>query len=48
MIALTGVTADEDTRRITSSGVRAVLTKPVNVGELLRVVADLLSAPDGN
>jgi len=48
VIALTGVTADEDTRRITSSGVRAVLTKPVNVGELLRVVADVLSAPDGN
>jgi CheY-like chemotaxis protein len=43
VIALTGVTADEDTRRIESSGVRAVLTKPVNVGQLLNDLKESLS-----
>ncbi len=35
VIALTGVTADEDTRRVVAAGVRKVLTKPVNVALLL-------------
>jgi two-component system, sensor histidine kinase len=40
VIALTGVTADEDTRRIEQSGVCAVLQKPVNVGLLFQVLRD--------
>jgi DNA-binding response OmpR family regulator/anti-sigma regulatory factor (Ser/Thr protein kinase) len=40
VIALTGVTADEDTRRIELSGVVKVLTKPVNVTQLLLVLRD--------
>ena len=52
VIALTGVTADADTRRIDAAGVRMVLTKPVNVTQLLLVLRDLahplpLSAPAG-
>lgn len=43
VIALTGVTADEDTRRIESAGVRKVLTKPVNVVLLLSSLRELLS-----
>ena len=43
VIALTGVTADEDTRRIESAGVRKVLTKPVNVALLLSSLRELLS-----
>ncbi len=35
VIALTGMTADEDTRRVAKAGVRGVLTKPVNVARLL-------------
>jgi two-component system, sensor histidine kinase len=42
VIALTGVTADEDTRRIESAGVRAILTKPVNVRQLLNAVEEAL------
>jgi CheY-like chemotaxis protein len=38
VIALTGITADEDTRRIEQSGVSAVLQKPVNVGQLLEAL----------
>ncbi|MEP6470727.1 MAG: response regulator [Acidobacteriota bacterium] len=38
VIALTGITADEDTRRIEQSGVVAVLQKPVNVGLLFQVL----------
>jgi CheY-like chemotaxis protein len=38
VIALTGITADEDTRRIEQSGVSAVLQKPVNVGQLLQAL----------
>ena len=38
IIALTGITADEDTRRIEQSGVSAVLQKPVNVGQLLEAL----------
>jgi CheY-like chemotaxis protein len=38
VIALTGITADEDTRRIEQSGVAAVLQKPVNVGVLLETL----------
>jgi CheY-like chemotaxis protein/anti-sigma regulatory factor (Ser/Thr protein kinase) len=41
VIALTGVTADADTRRIDAAGVRMVLTKPVNVTQLLLVLRDL-------
>jgi CheY-like chemotaxis protein/anti-sigma regulatory factor (Ser/Thr protein kinase) len=41
VIALTGVTADEDTRRIDAAGVRMVLTKPVNVTQLLLALRDL-------
>jgi DNA-binding response OmpR family regulator/anti-sigma regulatory factor (Ser/Thr protein kinase) len=44
VIALTGVTADEDTRRIRSAGVRLVLTKPVNVTQLLLALKDMLDA----
>jgi DNA-binding response OmpR family regulator/anti-sigma regulatory factor (Ser/Thr protein kinase) len=40
VIALTGVTADEDTRRIEGSGVFAILQKPVNVGLLLQALRD--------
>jgi DNA-binding response OmpR family regulator len=42
VIALTGVTADEDTRRIEQSGVYAVLQKPVNVGLLFRALRGAL------
>jgi CheY-like chemotaxis protein len=42
VIALTGVTADEDTRRIRSAGVRLVLTKPVNVTQLLLALKETL------
>ncbi|HKD19464.1 MAG TPA: response regulator [Thermoanaerobaculia bacterium] len=45
VIALTGVTADEDTRRIRSAGVRLVLTKPVNVTQLLLALKDTLDPP---
>ena len=38
VVALTGITADEDTRRIEQSGVVAVLQKPVNVGLLFQVL----------
>ena len=44
VIALTGLTADEDTRRIRSAGVRLVLTKPVNVTQLLLALKDTLEA----
>ncbi len=40
VIALTGVAADEDTRRIEQSGVCAILQKPVNVGLLLQALRD--------
>ena len=46
MIALTGVTADADTRRIEAAGVRKVLTKPVNVARLLAALRDTLSDSD--
>jgi CheY-like chemotaxis protein/anti-sigma regulatory factor (Ser/Thr protein kinase) len=44
VIALTGVTADEDTRRIDAAGVRMVLTKPVNVTQLLLALRELATA----
>ena len=44
VIALTGITADEDTRRIEGSGVFAVLQKPVNVGLLLQALRDAAAA----
>lgn len=44
VIALTGITADEDTRRIQQSGVRAVLQKPVNVGLLFQTLEDCMTA----
>jgi DNA-binding response OmpR family regulator len=52
VIALTGVTADADTRRIDAAGVRMVLTKPVNVTQLLLALKDIAqpqpySAPAG-
>jgi two-component system KDP operon response regulator KdpE len=40
VIALTGVTADEDRRRIERSGVCAVLNKPVNVSMLFEALAE--------
>jgi CheY-like chemotaxis protein len=40
VIALTGVTADEDRRRIERSGVAAVLHKPVNVSLLFDALAE--------
>ena len=42
VVALTGVTADEDTRRIRESGVQKILTKPVNVTQLLLVLKEML------
>jgi CheY-like chemotaxis protein len=52
VIALTGVTADADTRRIDAAGVRMVLTKPVNITQLLLALRELarpkpLSPPAG-
>jgi len=44
VIALTGVTADEDRRRIEQSGVGAVLSKPVNVNLLFEALRDCLVA----
>ncbi|HEX9149998.1 MAG TPA: response regulator [Thermoanaerobaculia bacterium] len=44
VIALTGITADEDTRRIEQSGVRVVLQKPVNVGLLFQALDDCAAA----
>jgi DNA-binding response OmpR family regulator/anti-sigma regulatory factor (Ser/Thr protein kinase) len=44
VLALTGVTADEDIRRIRAAGVRQVLTKPVNVTQLLLVLKETLIA----
>ena len=38
VVALTGITADEDTRRIEQSGVVAVLQKPVNVALLFQLL----------
>ncbi len=38
VIALTGITADEDTRRIEKCGVAAVLQKPVNVALLFQAL----------
>jgi CheY-like chemotaxis protein len=43
VIALTGVTADADTRRIEAAGVRRVLTKPVNVARLLAALREILA-----
>src|SRR5262249_29835861 len=45
VIALTGVTADEDTRRIREAGVRLVLSKPVNVTQLLLALRENLEGP---
>lgn len=45
VIALTGVTADEDRRRIERSGVSAVLHKPVNVSLLFEALAECLERP---
>jgi CheY-like chemotaxis protein len=45
VIALTGIIADEDTRRIEQSGVCAVLQKPVNVGLLFQALRDCQPAP---
>jgi signal transduction histidine kinase len=44
VIALTGVTADEDRRRIEQSGVGAVLSKPVNVNLLFEALRDCLAS----
>ena len=44
VIALTGVTSDEDTRRIEESGVSAVLQKPVNVGLLFEALRNCRTA----
>jgi CheY-like chemotaxis protein len=44
VIALTGVTADEDRRRIEKAGVCAVLSKPVNVGLLFEALRDCIAA----
>jgi CheY-like chemotaxis protein len=43
VIALTGVTADEDRRRIERAGVRTVLHKPVNIGLLFDALRDALA-----
>jgi CheY-like chemotaxis protein len=44
VLALTGVTADEDTRRIERSGVSAILQKPVNVGLLFQALRNCQTA----
>ena len=44
VLALTGVTADEDTRRIERSGVSAILQKPVNVGLLFQALKNSQAA----
>jgi CheY-like chemotaxis protein len=44
VIVLTGITANEDTRRIEQSGVSAVLQKPVNVGLLFQVLRKIQSS----
>jgi len=44
VIALTGVTADEDRRRIERSGVRAVLPKPVNVPLLFETLRECVQS----
>ncbi len=46
VLALTGVTADEDTRRIREAGVRQVLTKPVHVTQLLLVLKEILGSAE--
>lgn len=40
VIVLTGIAADEDTRRIEQAGVCAILQKPVNVAMLLQALRD--------
>lgn len=45
VIALTGVTADDDRRRIERSGVAAVLHKPVNVSLLFEALEECLERP---
>jgi CheY-like chemotaxis protein len=47
VIALTGVTADEDRRRIEQSGVAAVLQKPVNVTLLFQALEDCIEPRGG-
>lgn len=44
VLALTGVTADEDRRRIQDSGVRRILTKPVNVTQLLLSLKEVIES----
>jgi CheY-like chemotaxis protein len=44
VLALTGVTADEDRRRIEESGVHAVFQKPVNIPLLLNALEDCLTS----
>ncbi len=45
VIALTGVTADEDRKRIEQSGVSAVLQKPVDIPLFLKVLRDCQTKP---
>ncbi|MDQ5856760.1 MAG: response regulator [Acidobacteriota bacterium] len=40
VIVLTGITADEDTRRIEKAGVFSILQKPVNVGHLFQALTN--------
>jgi CheY-like chemotaxis protein len=44
VLALTGITADEDRRRIEESGVHAVFQKPVNIPLLLNALEDCLTS----
>ncbi len=44
VVALTGVTADEDTRRIRESGVQKILAKPVNVTQLLLALKEVVES----
>ena len=43
VIALTGIIADEDTRRIEQAGVSAILQKPVNLGLLFQALRDCVA-----
>ena len=47
VIALTGVTADQDRRRIEEAGTCSVLHKPVNVNLLFEALRDCLAQPAG-
>lgn len=46
VVALTAAAMVRDARAIAEAGISSVLTKPVQVGELLRTLSEYLAAPD--